>query len=90
MTSSPAPLRRDRKDKFDYDDTINSPHDIKKALFAKKSLMNIQFHRDQSELDGVSNHTSKKARSGLTSTAFEDNNNKENHYVIGNNHALEK
>lgn len=41
--------------------------------------MNIQLHRDQSELDGVSNHPSKKA--------FEDNNNKENHYVIGNNLA---
>ena len=41
--------------------------------------MNIQLHRDQSELDGVSNHPSKKT--------FEDNNNKENHYVIGNNLA---
>ena len=37
LTSSPAPLRRGT-DKFDYDDSINTPHDIKKALFAKKSL----------------------------------------------------
>ena len=36
LTSSPAPLRRGR-DKFDFDDSITSPHDIKKALFAKKS-----------------------------------------------------
>ena len=36
LTSSPAPLRRGR-DKFDFDDSITSPHAIKKALFAKKS-----------------------------------------------------
>ena len=36
LTSSPAPLRRGT-DKFDFDDSITSPHDIKKALFAKKA-----------------------------------------------------
>ena len=35
LTSSPAPLRRG-KDKFDFDESITSPHDIKKALFSKK------------------------------------------------------
>ncbi len=38
LTSSPAPLRRGH-DKFDYDDSITSPLDIKKALFAKKKSL---------------------------------------------------
>ena len=69
LTSSPAPLRRG-KDKFDYDDTINSPHDIKKALFAKKSLI---LH--QSEL---ASHPKKAKKLRSLVEEVSNNNNKEN------------
>ena len=45
LTSSPAPLRRG-KDKFDFDESIHSPLDIKKALFAKKPLL-VKIHEDK-------------------------------------------
>ena len=49
LTSSPAPLRRGR-DKFDFDDSITSPFDIKKALFAKKcKALNMTADEDNKE-----------------------------------------
>ena len=47
LTSSPAPLRRGR-DKFDFDDSITSPHAIKKALFAKKSASLLMMQEKSS------------------------------------------
>ena len=37
LTSSPAPLRKGPKSKFDFDSTITSPNDIKRALFCKQT-----------------------------------------------------
>lgn len=49
LTSSPAPLRRG-KDKFDFDESITSPHDIKKALFSKKMKKIKQMDEASSSL----------------------------------------
>lgn len=37
LTSSPAPLRKGPKSKFDFDSTLTSPNDIKRALFCKQT-----------------------------------------------------
>lgn len=74
LTSSPAPLRRGT-DKFDYDDSINSPHDIKKALFAKKSL---KYESENSPIMACVGGHPKKAKKLRSSLIEENIENKEN------------
>lgn len=69
LTSSPAPLRKG-KNKFEYDSSITSPNDIKRALF-----------RAQSQKDPSKNHEAKTEGSSpsaskvSTSDVTEKNNN---------------